>query len=87
MSSRAFEDPEVNELSLCAQAARSSAPVTASLVCRAAATLQSGVDFCYQPESSHEDGSCIVGIAWAVALEAAAVFGIHGICNFCHLLH
>ena len=85
MPSRAVEVFEIEELSFFAEPTAVSAPVRASLVCRVVDLAASG-DL-RGSESDASEGSCLVGAAWAVALEATAVLTISGIWNLLHLLH
>jgi len=85
MPGRAVEGLEIEELAFFAETARVSAPIRASLVCRVVDLAASG-DL-RGSESDASEGSCLVGAAWAVALEATAVLTISGIWNLLHLLH
>ena len=84
MPGRAVEGLEIEELAFFAETARVSAPIRASLVCRVVDLTPSG-DL-RDPESDASEGSCLVGAAWAVALEAMAALTIGGIWNLFHLL-
>lgn len=88
MASRAFEGLEVEELAFLAQETRLSPPVRASLVCRVV-ELSPSEDMGARRscESDAREGSCLVGAAWALALEAATLFAIRGMWNLFHLLH
>ncbi len=87
MSSRAFEDVEVEELMFFGEAAKLSAPVRASLVCRVVDFSGSeGHEVRYGSRSDPEGGSCLVGTAWALALEAAFAVAVCGIWNLFRFL-
>ncbi len=87
MASRAFEVPEVQELPLFAEGVRLSIPIIAGLVCPTAdISGLADIGNCDDSGSTDKEGSLIAGVTWAIALEAAAVAGIYGLWNLCHLL-
>jgi hypothetical protein len=88
VASQAFERLQVQELPLFGDTAVVSVPVTASLVCRAMdiSPLWEG-KISLHSNSGNDEGNLILGLAWALGLEAAAAFGVLGIWNLLHLLH
>lgn len=88
MSSRAFQGLGVQELPLFAETVPLSVPAAGNFVISAVNISPLGnIGLCDDSESMEREGSLIVGVAWALALEAAAALGVCGIWNFCHLLH
>ena len=88
MSSQAFQGLEVQRFPMFGETVGLSVPGTASLVCRAAdAASLKNIQICNVAESPEGEGNLMAGLAWAIALEAAAAFGVYGIWNFCQLLH
>ncbi len=85
MSSRAFDGAEVEEMVYFAEVAKLSVPVKASLVCRVVEFSRSE-DAEVHSKSDPEEGSCLVGTAWALALEAAFALAVCGIWDLFHLL-
>lgn len=87
MASRAFEGAEVEEMAIFAEGASLSVPVRASLVCRVVdLSRPEDKEFLLGSECDREEGSCLVGAAWAVALEAAAVLALCGVWDLFHIL-
>jgi hypothetical protein len=87
MASRALESAEVEEMAFFAEGASLSVPVRASLICRVVVLSRpADTEFLLGCECDREEGSCLVGAAWAVALEAAAVLSVCGIWDLFHLL-
>lgn len=86
MASQAFERLKVQESPLFGDTVVS-APITASLIYRAMdISPLPEVKICHHSNSGNEEGNLILGLAWALGLEAAAAFGILGIWNLFHLL-
>ncbi len=88
MASLVFEHLSGQESPLSGETAVVSVPVRASLVCRV-------LDISPLPEVRIYDrvrsgnigeGNLLRGVAWALGLEAAAVFGILGVWNLLHVL-
>jgi hypothetical protein len=87
VASQAFGRLKVQELPFFGGTVVVSIPVTASLVCRAMdISPLPEVKIYHRSNSKNEDGNLILGLAWALGLEAAAAFGILGIWNLLHLL-
>lgn len=87
MASQAFKGLNVQEFPLFGDRAAVSIPVKASLVCRAMdIPALPKIKIFHHSSSRNEEGSLILGLAWAIGLEAAAAFAILGIWNFLHLL-
>lgn len=87
MASRALGGAEAEEMAFFAEKASISVPVRASLICRVVELSRSkDTGFPRGSKCNREEGSCLVGAAWAIGLEAAATLAVCGIWDLFHLL-
>ena len=87
MASQAFKRLTVLEAPFFGDTGVISVPITASPVSRGMdISLLPEVKIYHHSKCGDEDGNLILGLAWALGLEAAAAFGILGIWNLLHLL-
>jgi hypothetical protein len=87
MGNRALQVAEAEEMSFFTKRASPSVPFRASLICRVVDLSSSeDAEIPLGSESDRGEGNCLVGTAWAVALEAAAALAVCGIWDLFHLL-
>jgi hypothetical protein len=87
MANRALQGAEAEEMAFFAARADLSVPVRATLICRVVELSWSeDTEILLGSESDRGEGSCLVGTAWAVALEAAAGLAVCGIWDLFHLI-
>lgn len=87
MANGALQGAAAEELAFFTEEASLSVPVRASLICRVVDLSRSeDTEFPLGSECDPEKGSCLVGAAWAVGLEAAAALAVCAIWDLFHFL-